>query len=206
MRNNYQDTKIILNKIVELKFKELISSDELAFLKNLLYKTIINEHRKLSQLQLDVEDFIHIVYITLIEVENKYDYKTNVPLSAYTNYLLKKRILDYAKFLRRKKRLATIQAINSNRGELVGSFMSALDRDVDDFSYNQFVGNLKNEEIKSVINAYLHSQANEIDKKIITMIYEGYTQKEIIQNLNITRKQFLICKENLKKYFISLIN
>ncbi|AKU79278.1 hypothetical protein [Spiroplasma turonicum] len=206
MQNIYFKTKSILSEIVDQKFKNKINESELTYLKNILYKTVINEHRKLSFLQLDVDDFIHTVYKTLIEVDEKYDKETKIPLPAYANYILKKRILDYAKFLRRNKRLATIEAINSNRGEMFGSYISNLDKDLDIFSFNNYNYIKTRQDVRIILNTYLNSNADSISKKVAVMIYEGHSQKEIMETLNISRRKFLIIKENLKKYFNSLIN
>ncbi|AKX33699.1 hypothetical protein SLITO_v1c00310 [Spiroplasma litorale] len=206
MESSNLRTRKLINELVEIKFNNLFNTNDISILKNTLYKTITTEYQKLAIVQLDLEDFTHVIYSALVEVEKKYDKSKNVPLAAYAKFILRNRILDYGKHLRRKKRMATIQAINSNRGEVSNSYISAFDKDVDSYSHQEYMVGNNDRKVRRIILDYLNSDASIIDKKIIYMMYEGNTQKEIMENLKINRKRILICKENLKKYFRSLIN
>ncbi|WP_338985157.1 hypothetical protein [Spiroplasma endosymbiont of Diplazon laetatorius] len=191
----------IIQKIIEQEFGSKLNSEQLIHMRRSVVKILNTEHKKISFLQLERNDLTFQIYLALKEVSEKYDPSKNVPLISYTNFIVKRRILDFAKFLRRDKRKATIIAINAYRGSLTGSGQQQFDKDVDNWSYERGVEEAKRRFIKTLYTDFVQTKASKVEAKIAEMMYKGYSQKEIIEILGIKRKVFLECKEKLKNFF-----
>ncbi|WP_339020956.1 hypothetical protein [Spiroplasma endosymbiont of Atherix ibis] len=127
--------KIIIAEIIKSEFQNDVTADVLIHLQRSTIKIINTEHQKISYLRLDKEDLITNVYLAIKEVKQKYDINKNVPLVAYANFIIKRRILDYAKFLKRDKRKLTLKMINSYRSSLTEDGQTFLERDIDRYYY-----------------------------------------------------------------------
>ncbi|AUM62285.1 hypothetical protein [Spiroplasma monobiae] len=196
--NNF---KHIINEVIASEFSEQLTKETLMHFQRSVIKIINTEHQKISFLQLEKDDLTSQVFLAIKEVKEKYDINKNVPLIAYANFIIKRRILDYAKFLKRDKRKITIQMINSYRSGLTDEGQTFLERDIDRFSFVKSKEDDRSNEIKELFFLFIEKTKDKVEKKAAMMLYKGYSQKEIIEKNNITRKDFLKLKEKLKKFF-----
>ncbi|AGR41736.1 hypothetical protein [Spiroplasma diminutum] len=204
MYNIYKSTNTI-KEVIRIEFRENISEKELDHFQKSVIKIMNTEYSKLSFLQLDKEDFVSHIFFALKEVKEKYDINKNVPLIAYANFIIKRRILDYAKYLKRDKRKITLKLINSYRSSLTEDGQTYLERDIEKFSLEKSEELERNKNIKEMINHFIENDAQGKEAEIIKMLYKGYNQREILEKLNIKRKEFLVCKEKLKNLFKGFI-
>ncbi|QHX36285.1 hypothetical protein [Spiroplasma sp. BIUS-1] len=194
--------KNIMNEILVSKFGKSLSEEKLLHFQRSIIKIINTEHQKISYLQLDKEDLISYVYTAICEVKDKFDENRNVPLIAYANFIIKRRILDYAKFLKRDKRKITIQMINTYRSGVTEDGQTYLEKDIDEFSYIKSEQDERSKYIKDILKHFCEYEATKKQALIAKMLYQGYSQKEIMQKAQVTRKEILECKEKLKNLFI----
>ncbi|WP_339029914.1 hypothetical protein [Spiroplasma endosymbiont of Cantharis nigra] len=204
MPNQYGAVDAIKESI-RIEFGNDISEKELVHFQKFVIKIINTEHIKLGYLQLDKDDFTSHVFFALKEIKNKFDINRKVPLLAYANFIIKRRILDYAKYLKRDKRKITLLIINSFRSGLTEEGQTFIDRDIDRFSLQKYNDEQKNLYIRETLKNFIKYECATTEANMAKMLYKGYSQKEIIEKLKIKRKDFLEFKEKLKSLFKGFI-
>lgn len=196
----------LIKKLFQTSLLLPITEEELDIMVEKTRSIFLKQTSNVSSHGLEKDDYIHVIWTSILEVNEKYDDSYDTTVCNYFSFIFWRRMIDKVRSLSTKNHKVFNLCQHSLRGQNLLTGQDYFTNDAEKKSFENFTNSHGQEKMISEMKEYVIKNGTEREIKILKLLFLGYRSAEIALKLKISKKTVDRCKNSYKDKFKTLFD